>query len=101
MTTPGSLSWAAGAGDGGDPDTALGGGKGKVGDDVAGTTPLGRSAKSQGRGIIAAGMILRTHMRTRPSVAERSHSLPGGRAYHTFTVILSLDRGPLKVDVLR
>lgn len=127
LTTSGTLSWAAGAGDARDPGAASSGGEDEVGavfspdadgvdagagagasalasdgaDVVEGATPLGGSGKSQGRATIAAGMILRTHMRTYPSVAKRSHSLPSGCAYHTFTVILSLDRAPLKVDVLR
>lgn len=124
LTTSGTLSWAAGAGDAGDPGAASGGGEDEVGaafspdavgvDAGAGTaalasdgagvvegaTPLGGSGKSQGRATIAAGMILRTHVKTCPSVAERSHCLPGGCAYHTFTVILSLDRVPLEVDEL-
>ena len=127
LTTPGTLSWAAGAGDAGDPGAASGGGGDEFGaafsldaagvdavagagagalasdgaDVVGGTTPLGGSGKSQGRATIAAGMILRTHMRTCPSVAERSHSIPGSCAYHTFTAILSLDRAPLEVNGMR
>ncbi|SRR6266702_3743444 len=126
ITIPGTELLAAGAGDPG--AAASGGDEGEVGaafspgavgvdagavagalasngaDWAGGSTALGGSGKSQGRATIAAGMILRTHMRTRPSgmcCRERSHSLPGGCAYHTFTVILSLDRVPLEVDVLR
>lgn len=95
LATSGTLSLPAGAGEGGDPDAASGGDEdeggaafssGAVGvgtggrafasagadleGSAEGSAPFGGSEKSQGRGTNASGIILRAHMRIRPSVAE-------------------------------
>lgn len=95
LATSGTVSLPAGAGAGGDPDAASGGGEDEGGaafsPDAAGvgsgggafasvatdlegsaegSATFGGSGKSQGRGINASGIILWTHMRICPSAAE-------------------------------